>query len=179
MHLVEEFCDAPGLGEEVYDADDGKAYPQGSHDTHTSIMWLNRTLEAGISHNDTNNPIDYTPFENPSQFHLTDHFYGCFDVHSLSNFDDLLHVLRSDSFNTENLTNFSTQKAEQLLDDYVPLMGAFSTLDGWHKSSVEIPLPKTHSNHKTEAAMPKYSVGGIIHHRLLSLIQTIIEDQNS
>ena len=97
----------------------------------------------------------------------------------LRNFDDLLHVLRSDGVNTKDLTNFSARKAEQLLDDHVPLTGAFSALDDWQESSVEIPLPKTRSNHKTEAATPKYSVSGVIHCRLLSLIQTIVEDQNS
>ena len=45
-----------------------------------------------------------------SQFRLTDHFYGRYGVHSLSNFDELLHA-----YVRWFLANFSAQKAEQLL----------------------------------------------------------------
>ncbi|KAI1786911.1 hypothetical protein LXA43DRAFT_849065, partial [Ganoderma leucocontextum] len=121
----------------------------------------------------------YGPFENASQFRLTDHFYGRSDVHSLDNFDDLLHVIRSDGFNPADLDNFSARKAEDLLEKYEPPTGAFSASDGWLESCVEIPLPKSRSKYRTEDATPKYKVEGVVHRRLLSLIKTMVEDQNS
>ena len=176
---VEDFCDAPGLGDPDYDLGrTSQSLP--SHDTPTGIAWLRHSVEDyAPDDNDDGDDIDYSPFENASQFRLADHFYGQSDVHSLDNFDDLLHVLRSDRFNTTDLANFSARKAEDLLDKYEPPTGVFSASDGWMESSVVISLPKSHSKHKTEDATPKYQVKGVVHCCLLSIIKTVVEDENS
>ena len=176
---VEDFCDAPGLGEADFDpGHTSKSLP--THDTPTAIAWLRHFVEDYASDdNDDIDDVDYSPFENASQFRLTDHFYGRSDVHSLDNFDDLLHVLRSNGFNTADLANFSARRAEDLLDKYEPPTGVFSDSDGWMESSVPISLPKSRSKHKTEDAAPKYEVKGVVHRHLLSLIKTIVEDQNA
>ena len=181
VQLVEELCDAPGLGDAVHERDDGCQSPHS--DNPPGIAWLRPSVEEYVSDDDgddeTKVEIDYSPFENASQFRLTDHFYGRSDVHSLDNFDDLLHILRSETFDTADLADFSARKAENLLDKYEPPTGVFSTSDGWVESCVPIPLPKSRSKHKTEEAAPKYEVKGVVHRPLLSLIKTIVEDQNS
>lgn len=178
---VEELCDAPGLGEPVHDSDE---YSLSSHRSPTGIAWLRHSVEESAADGEDKNESvddapDFGPFSNASQFRLTDHFYGRSDVYSLDNFDDLLHVLRSDGFNIADLSNFSARKAEDLLDNYEPPKGVFSASDGWLESSVAISLPKSCSKHKTEEAAPKYSVQGVVHRQLLSIIKTIVEDQNS
>ena len=178
---VEELCDAPGLGEADY-VPEGQPRSPSSDDTPAGIAWLRPSVEDYISDDDDANDevdIDYSPFENASQFRLTDHFYRRSDVHSLDNFDDLLHVLRSNTFDPADLTDFSARKAEKLLDKYDPPSGVFSASDGWLESSVPISLPKSRSKHKTEEAAPKFEVKGVVHRPLLSLIKTIVEDQNS
>ncbi|TBU55610.1 hypothetical protein BD310DRAFT_825501, partial [Dichomitus squalens] len=57
--------------------------------------------------------------------------------------------------------------------------GLFSADDGWHQSSVEIPLPRTYAKYKSEAAAPKFTVPGVVHRRLLPLIKLAVQDPES
>ncbi|TBU53120.1 hypothetical protein BD310DRAFT_830789, partial [Dichomitus squalens] len=123
--------------------------------------------------------VDYGPFANVSQFRLLDHFYGRSDTHSLDSLDDLISVIQSPGFSPTDLDNFSAKKAEHALDVWMSTSGLFSADDGWHQSSVEIPLPRTYAKYKSEAAAPKFTVPGVVHRRLLPLIKLAVQDPES
>ncbi|KAI0717666.1 hypothetical protein C8T65DRAFT_528232, partial [Cerioporus squamosus] len=93
---------------------------------------------------------DYAPFDNASQFRLCDYFYNRSDVKSKDAFDDFVHMLQS--------------KGGE---------------DGWHKSSVFIPLPKVGSSYRSEDDAPKAEVCGVVHRRLLDLIRGVVTDTTS
>ncbi|TBU51202.1 hypothetical protein BD310DRAFT_834969 [Dichomitus squalens] len=97
--------------------------------------------------------MDYGPFANASQFRVVDHFYGRSDTHSLDALDDLISVVHDS--------------------------GPFSAQDGWHQTSVAIPLPRTYAKYKSEAGAPKFTVPGVVHRHLLALVKLAVQDQNS
>lgn len=102
--------------------------PLSSHDAPAGTAWLRRSVEECAA-DDDDDPVNYSFSDNALQFRLTDHFYGRSDAHSLNNFDDLLHVLRSDAFDTVDLTNFSVRKAEDVFEKYEFPAGLFPTSD--------------------------------------------------
>ncbi|TBU26150.1 hypothetical protein BD311DRAFT_668148, partial [Dichomitus squalens] len=69
--------------------------------------------------------------------------------------------------------------AERALDVWTSPSGLFSAEDGWHKSSVEIPLPRTRAKYKSEYDAPKFTVPGIVHRRLLPLVKLAVQDPES
>ncbi|TBU49531.1 hypothetical protein BD309DRAFT_834404, partial [Dichomitus squalens] len=97
---------------------------------------------------------DYGPFANAAQFRLVDHFYGRSDTNSLDALDDIISVWASPS-------------------------GVFSAEDGWQRSSVHIPLPRTHAKYPSEAEAPKFTVPGVVHRRLLPIIKLAVQDPES
>ncbi|RDX49215.1 hypothetical protein OH76DRAFT_1351066, partial [Lentinus brumalis] len=93
---------------------------------------------------------DIGPFANCSQFRLTDWWYGHSGTKSMVDYDDLLDT-----------------------------DGIFSVHDGWHNSSVFVPLPKTHSRHKKEAQAPQLRVDGVYHRNFLSMIEGVVSDAST
>ncbi|KAI1786641.1 hypothetical protein LXA43DRAFT_897608 [Ganoderma leucocontextum] len=164
---LDSVCDAPGL-EKPAEQDIPK---------YASIAWITRSV--AITVNPTSTTPDYGPFENASQFRLMDYFYGRSDSKSLDAFDDLIEVIRSPGFSSDDLEGFSAKKAERALEVWVNPSGVFSGDDGWHKASVEIPLPKSGAKYKSEECAPTFTVTGVIHRRLLPLIKGVIQDAAS
>ncbi|KAI0738551.1 hypothetical protein C8Q80DRAFT_1124699 [Daedaleopsis nitida] len=169
---------APGLG----DATPCPTSTAPGVQCHT-LAWMTHGLageydsdeEELVSTPDQDEPM-YGPFENTSQFRLTDHYYGQSDTHSQDDFDDLVHAITSEGFNTNDVRGFTARKAEQVLDDYTPSDGVFSGDDGWIKASVEVSMPKTHSKHKNEADTPTYTISGVVYRRLLDVIKSVVSD---
>ncbi|PIL33276.1 hypothetical protein GSI_04726 [Ganoderma sinense ZZ0214-1] len=164
---LEAVCDAPGL-EKPAEQDAPK---------YASIAWITRSV--AITVHPTSTTPDYGPFENASQFRLMDYFYGSSDSKSLDALDDLIAVIRSPGFSSEDLKGFSAKKAERALDIWVSPSGAFSAEDGWHEGSVKVPLPKTRAKYKSEDDVPKFNVSGVIYRRLLPLIKGVVQDAAS
>ncbi|KAH9911827.1 uncharacterized protein BXZ73DRAFT_93312 [Epithele typhae] len=52
----------------------------------------------------------------------------------------------------------------------------FSKSHGWEEDGLPLPLPKTHSPYKTEAAHPVYVVRGLKFRRLLALVEAAVMD---
>ncbi|TBU26173.1 hypothetical protein BD311DRAFT_668039 [Dichomitus squalens] len=144
---------------------------------YTSIAWVNRGPPVTVDSTGTSS--DYGPFANATQFRLVDHMYGRSDSKSLDAFDDLLSVVRSPGFSPADLAGFTARKAEHALDVWTNTSGLFSSEDGWHESSVGIPLPRTRAKYKSEDDAPKFIVPGIVHRRLLPLVKLAVQDPES
>ncbi|KAI0682857.1 hypothetical protein C8T65DRAFT_595963 [Cerioporus squamosus] len=139
-----------------------------------NVSWLTRA--PGLDAKTPDSP-DYAPFDNAAQFRLFDYFYGCSDVKSQDDFNDLVAVLRSDGFQVDDLKDFTAKKAEKLLDDWAGnTSGVFSKEDGWHTASILIPLPKVKGPAQKEENAPQVEVQGIIHRRLLDIITGVVTD---
>ncbi|KAI0755359.1 hypothetical protein C8Q80DRAFT_1093521 [Daedaleopsis nitida] len=135
--------------------------------------------EPEVASPDPPGQAHHGPFENVSQARLTDHYYGRSDTHSRDDLDDIIHVITSEGFDSNDLRGFSARKAEQLLDAYRPLNGVFSGEDGWVEGTVNVPLPKTFAKYKTESDAPVYPVSDIVYRRLLDLITSVVTDAGS
>ncbi|KAI0362987.1 hypothetical protein BV20DRAFT_959211, partial [Pilatotrama ljubarskyi] len=68
--------------------------------------------------------------------------------------------------------------AQRLLDDYVHPSGIFSAEDGWIEASINIPLPRTNTQHTSEADAPHFTVEGLYHRRLVHVIRGIAADKH-
>ncbi|KAL1943741.1 hypothetical protein VTO73DRAFT_4186 [Trametes versicolor] len=158
-------CDAPTLAKDTVDPDC----------TYTSIKWITRN--SAVVLNETGAQATIGPFSNVSQFRLYDWFYNASLTKSKDDFDDLIDVLCSKNFSTSDLGDFSSRSAQETLDKYEHPSGLFSKDDGWHTSSVEIPLPKTKAKYPSEEAAPTFKVDGIHHRRITDIIRGAAEDK--
>ncbi len=178
---VEDVCDAPGLP--------GPPVPEVAE--HTSIKWLVRAIVNALPEDDHDpewedldaagegSHGDVGPFPNASQFRLVDWWYGQSGTKSQADFDDLLDVLDSKGFSLAHLEGFSAAKAEKILAEFKDDSGFFSKDDAWRTSTVHLTLPRTFSKHKTEAVAPKFPVEGVVHRKLLDLIEGVVTDKTS
>ncbi len=176
---IEQRCDAPGL----------KTSSSSGPQERRSIRWLARAFTSALEEADDDpeweddpegiTAEDIGPFANCSQFRLTDWWYGHSGTKSMVDYDDLLGVLASDGFELSHLKGFSAAKAEKCLDNCEDTDGIFSVHDGWHNSSVFVPLPKTHSKHKKEAQAPQLRVDGVYHRNFLSMIEGVVSDAST
>ncbi len=145
-----------------------------SPSTYKTIKWLTRNSAVVLGRAEE----AVGPFANKSQFRLYDWFYNASFTKSMDDLDDLLDVLCSDEFETAHLDGFNSHSAQKKLDDYKHPEGVFSKDDGWHESSVEIPLPKTKKKYPSEDNAPTFRVDGVHHRRLTDVIRGAAEDKH-
>ncbi|KAI0743024.1 hypothetical protein C8Q80DRAFT_1058399, partial [Daedaleopsis nitida] len=115
-----------------------------------------------------------------TQFRLVDWFYGRgSEVLSLERFDDLLDIIRSKGFTPKDLEGFTARKAERLLEAWAEDDKIFHPENGWHESSVHIPMPCTKVTQTSESEVPTYEVRGLHHRNIVDLVAGCLSDKNS
>ncbi|KAI0643889.1 hypothetical protein C8Q79DRAFT_1002431 [Trametes meyenii] len=164
---LESVCDAPTLA---------KGPEEPAAQRNKNVSWLGRNDTSKVDKTDTHTGSQFGPFDNASQFRLSDWHYNAASTKSMGSFDDLIDVIVSNGFNPEDLRGFNADSAQARLDGYAEAKGTFSEKDGWREGSVEIPLPKTGEKYPSEQAAPTFTVDGVHYRSLIELICGAAQD---
>ncbi len=122
----------------------------------------------------------YAPFQTTTHFHLMRWFYDGSSSKTLSALDDLVqNVLLASDFKQEDLVGFRAAHKAERLDKSGHTPSRFSADDNWIESSVQIFLPAEGVQHASEDLAPKFTIPGLIHHRLLHVIKGALQETST
>ncbi|KAI0739141.1 hypothetical protein C8Q80DRAFT_232993 [Daedaleopsis nitida] len=154
-----------------------------THPAFPSLAWITPSTLLSVERVLDDDPATpkFGPFGNSAtQFRLMDWFYGRgSETLSHQRFDDLLDLLRSDSFTHEDLKGFNAHKAEEMLKKWAEDMKVFHPEHGWHKAEVHIPMPRTGARYTSVDAAPTYQVNGVHHCHIVDLVVGVLLDKDA
>ncbi|KAH9924456.1 uncharacterized protein B0H18DRAFT_1105032 [Fomitopsis serialis] len=84
-------------------------------------------------------------------------------------------VLLAPDFDLEDLRRFRVTRELERLDSIDKPGHVFSSSDGWHETSVKIPVPKEGSRFASEAAAPTFEVGEVFVRKLTEVVRCAAE----
>ena len=145
----------------------------------TDAPTFTESIEYGHRNEDTSGPVasssnPFSPYLNATVYRLMNWFYQT-GVKSLADMDALVHdVLRVPDFDATHLEGFSaSREAKRLDDDPIHPMS-----DGWQESTVNIRLPKTYSQFRSEKDAPEAKIPGVLHRDLLQSIVSAFREKS-
>lgn len=159
MAYFGQFCDAPTF----------KGTPEDQKPWYSGITSLLSTASDQY----------FALFLNASTYHLMNWFYNSSSSKSLGDVDRLVNdVLLAEDFNREELRGFNAgQEGRQMDGTQARLESAeFSASDGWHETSLEIPLSCEKVQFSSEAAAPTFTVHGLYYRKLTEVIKSVYEE---
>ena len=101
-------------------------------------------------------------------------YFSGLDTKSEEHANHIARVMEDKSFRITELKNFSAQRENARLDMYIRKGGhPFKTQDGWHKATLEIPLPVEGQQIGSEDQAPRISIPGLYHRRITDIIRSV------
>lgn len=159
MAYFDQFCDAPTF----------ESTPEDQQPWYSGITSLLSTA----------NDQYFAPFLNASTYRLMSWFYNSSSTKSLGDLDRLVNdVILAEDFNWEELRNFNASREGKRMDEAHASMESsqFSASDGWHETSLEIPLPCEKVKFPSEAGAPKFMVHGLHYRKFTEVIKSAYEE---
>ncbi len=125
-------------------------------------------------------PPWFSPFLNATVFRVMHWAYTGSNQKSTGEIERLVHqVLLAPDFKSEDLRGFRMNREERRLDEHVPASnGTFPVDEGWHESTVHVPLPKEKVKNKCEEEVPRLEIQGVWHRKLLDIIVAAYQDKS-
>ena len=115
----------------------------------------------------------YFPFLNPSTFLLLEWQYTGSNLKSSGEIQRLVNdVLLSSHFDPHDLQRFDISRETARLDN-------IDSVDGWHRVSLSIPVPKAKVKYKSEQDAPRFIINDVYHRRLLDVIKEAAADEDA
>lgn len=163
MAYFGQFCDAPTF--EQADSNPNETQPWYSG--------LTSTLPSTANHR------YFTPFLNPTTYRLMSWFYNSSSSKSLGDLDRLVNdVILAEDFSQEELQDFSAAREGKQMDkaQVFSESSQFHSSDGWHETSLEIPLPCEKVKFPSEADAPKFTVQGLYYRKFTEVLKSAYEE---
>ncbi|KAI0739819.1 hypothetical protein C8Q80DRAFT_1274845 [Daedaleopsis nitida] len=178
---LESTCDAPRLQPQPGSSPPVIVIGKNTTPRPDSVSWLTRTRASSIENTDTASEPSFGPFGNSTtQLRLVDWFYGReSEVLSLEHFDDILDIIHSKGFTPKELEGFTARKSEHLLEAWAEGDKIFHPENGWHESSVHIPMPCMKVTQTSKGEVPTYEVHGLHHRDIIDLVTGCLSDKDS
>lgn len=115
----------------------------------------------------------YFPFLNPTSFLLMEWQYTGANLKSNGEIQRLVdEVILCDQFNPRDLRGFDVSRETARLDNT-------DALDGWHRASLSIPVPKAKVKYPSEQDAPHFVIEDVYHRRLLDVIKEAAADEDT
>ena len=115
----------------------------------------------------------YFPFLNPSSFLLMEWQYTGSNLKSNGEMQRLVdEVLLSEHFHPQDLRGFDVSRETARLDN-------IDALDGWHRVSLSIPVPKAKVKYPSEQDAPHFVIEDVYHRKLLDVIKEAAADEDA
>ena len=134
-----------------------------------------QVLEPGpaLSPHAPKTPPWYFPFLNPSTFLLMEWSYTGLNLKSNGEIQRLVdNVLLSSQFDPWDLRGFDVSRETARLDN-------MDSVDGWHRASLSIPVPKAKVKYRSEQDAPHFIINDVYHRRLLDVIKEAAADEDA
>lgn len=158
MSYFGQFCDAP-----TFDHNDGN--PDDQQPWYGGLGTLLGTANRQY----------VQPFLNMTTYHLMSWFYNSSSSKSLGDLDRLVNeVILADDFDRNHLQDFSAAHAAKRMDEApasaesIPL----SATDGWHETSLEIPIPCEKVKFPSEGNAPRFRVEGLHYRKFTDVVKS-------
>ena len=121
----------------------------------------------------------FAPFLNATTYRLMSWFYNSSSSKSLGDLDRLVNdVILAEDFDREELRNFSAAREGKRMDEAQASSESshFCSADGWHETSLEIPLPCEKVMFPSEADAPKFTVQGLHYRKFMEVLKLAYEE---
>ena len=118
----------------------------------------------------------YAPFRNATTFYLMEWWNSGGDRKSVAELDRLVKVITAKDFDKDDLQDFSAAEAAKRLDE---ASDHISSADGWHCTSVKIPLPGEGAQRTSEANAHTFDVPGFHYRKIMDIVKSAFKDASS
>lgn len=143
--------------------------------TCSALRGIGKNVARGIKDN------LFTPLKNSTVFLLMSWFYNGSTTKTATDYDILVNdVFKHPLFHLEDLDEpFQTSKELHSLDNYDPTQEVLTPEDGWQAASVKIAVPKDGQKYTSEDQAHHFTVDGLHHRKLLSVVKEAFEDPSA
>jgi hypothetical protein len=119
-------------------------------------------------------PDTFEPFTNYSTALFMRAYFSGLDTKSEEHANMVARIVEDKYFRLTELKNFSAQRENARLDKYIREGGhPFKTQDGWHETTLEIPLPVEGESFASEDQAPRLSIPKFFHRRITDIIKSV------
>jgi hypothetical protein len=119
-------------------------------------------------------PDTFEPFTNYSTALFMRAYFSGLDTKSEEHANMVARIVEDKYFRLTELKNFSAQQENACLDKYIREGGhPFKTQDGWHETTLEIPLPVEGESFASEDQAPRLSIPKFFHRHITDIIKSV------